>query len=67
VREFYRIEGLKERRGPGCMWTFIAGVFVGSLAMLVTMSLMFVAKQADEQRGYITEAEGGEWEKRKRG
>ncbi|MBA2871252.1 hypothetical protein HNQ85_001522 [Anoxybacillus calidus] len=49
------------------MWTFIAGVFVGSLAMLVTMSLMFVAKQADEQRGYITEAEGGEWEKRKRG
>jgi hypothetical protein len=47
------------------MWAFVAGVFVGSLVMLVTMSLMFVAKRADEQSGYIAEAEGCEWEKRK--
>jgi hypothetical protein len=58
------IEGSKERRGA-CMWAFVAGVFVGSFVMLVTMSLMFVAKQADERSGYITEAEVCEWEKRK--
>ncbi|WP_200894648.1 hypothetical protein [Bacillus alveayuensis] len=47
------------------MWTFLAGIFVGSLAMLVTISLMVVAKQADERSGYIHEGEGCEWEKRK--
>ncbi|EZP75184.1 hypothetical protein H839_16828 [Parageobacillus genomosp. 1] len=31
------------------MISFIAGMFVGSLVMLVIMSMMFVAKQADEQ------------------
>jgi hypothetical protein len=31
------------------MILFIAGMFVGSLVMLVIMSMMFVAKQADEQ------------------
>lgn len=30
------------------MVSFIAGMFVGSLVMLVIMSMMFVAKQADE-------------------
>jgi hypothetical protein len=31
------------------MFVFIAGVFVGALVMLVVMSMMFVAKQADER------------------
>jgi flagellar basal body-associated protein FliL len=38
---------LKRERSP--MVSFIAGMFVGSLVMLVIMSMMFVAKQADEQ------------------
>jgi hypothetical protein len=33
------------------MWPFIAGIFVGSFATLVIMSMMFVAKQADERSG----------------
>jgi hypothetical protein len=31
------------------MFIFIAGLFVGSFAMLITMSLMFAAKNGDEQ------------------
>ncbi|WP_143414873.1 DUF3789 domain-containing protein [Geobacillus sp. E263] len=30
------------------MLAFIAGLFVGAFVMLVVMSMMFVAKQADE-------------------
>lgn len=30
---------------------FLAGMFVGSFTMLVIMSIMFVAKQADERSG----------------
>ncbi|BDG37603.1 DUF3789 domain-containing protein [Saccharococcus caldoxylosilyticus] len=37
------------------MILFIAGMFVGSLVMLVIMSMMFVAKQADEH--------SAEWQK----
>jgi beta-lactamase regulating signal transducer with metallopeptidase domain len=37
------------------MVLFIAGMFVGSLVMLVIMSMMFVAKQADER--------SAEWQK----
>lgn len=37
------------------MILFIAGMFVGSLVMLVIMSMMFVAKQAD--------ARSAEWQK----
>ncbi len=31
------------------MFIFIAGLFVGSFAMLLTMSLMFAAKSGDQQ------------------
>ncbi|MDP4163599.1 MAG: DUF3789 domain-containing protein [Bacillota bacterium] len=31
------------------MFIFISGLFVGSFAMLFTMSLMMAAKRADEQ------------------
>jgi hypothetical protein len=57
---------LKERRAARLYVDFCGGS-IRWFTCDVRMSFMFVAKQADEQRGYTTEAEGCEWEKRKRG
>jgi uncharacterized paraquat-inducible protein A len=40
---------LEMKRGEVFVLAFIAGVFAGSFVMLVVMSMMFVAKQADER------------------
>jgi hypothetical protein len=40
---------MKHFIGGETMFIFIAGLFVGSLAMLFTMSLMFAAKRGDMQ------------------
>jgi Protein of unknown function (DUF3789) len=48
VEKIIKASLLEMKRGEVFMFAFIAGVFVGSLVMLVVMSMMFVAKQADE-------------------
>jgi uncharacterized paraquat-inducible protein A len=40
---------LEMKRGEVFVLAFIAGVFAGSFVMLVVMSMMFAAKQADER------------------